>query len=407
MNKSVWIFQYKKEVEQKGEANASWYVGWYDLAGKRHAESCGPGARGKNQAEKRLRRIQSELDIGVHQPDSKKSWEAFRAEYEEQVLANLAPKTVPLVKAALDNFERIVKPKRVEGIITQTIDSFIAKRRQEPGKKPESLVSPATINKDLRHLKAVLRIAHEWGYLAAVPKIRMVKEPVKLPLFVTPEHFGIIYHQACPLARLPAKCDPGYTPAEWWQALIVTAYMTGLRINEILSIRKSDLDLEAGQFITRWDDNKGKRDEAIPLHPVVVEHLRKLIGEDDLVFRWGHDERTLWQEFGRIQREAGIHLSCPEKHGHTEACHVYGFHDFRRAFATVNAPRMKPEALQKLMRHKSYQTTLSYVNLTNQLDEAVKTMPVPDGLMQPPQQTPPVKQSEEKKWDSSEEGENK
>jgi hypothetical protein len=41
---------------------------------------------------------------------------------------------------------------------------------------------------------------------------------------------------------------------------------------------------------------------------------------------------------------------------------------------------MKPEALQKLMRHKSYQTTLGYVNLTNQLDEAVKTMPVPEVL---------------------------
>jgi hypothetical protein len=45
---------------------------------------------------------------------------------------------------------------------------------------------------------------------------------------------------------------------------------------------------------------------------------------------------------------------------------------------------MKPEALQKLMRHKSYQTTLGYVNLANQLDDAVKTMPVPDALKKEP-----------------------
>ena len=35
-------FQYKREVDAKGD-KASWYVGHYDLDGKRHAESCGPG----------------------------------------------------------------------------------------------------------------------------------------------------------------------------------------------------------------------------------------------------------------------------------------------------------------------------------------------------------------------------
>lgn len=38
---------------------------------------------------------------------------------------------------------------------------------------------------------------------------------------------------------------------------------------------------------------------------------------------------------------------------------------------------MKPEVLQRLMRHESYQTALGYVNLTNQLDEAIKLMPDP------------------------------
>jgi len=402
MNKKVWVFQYKKEVEQKGEDQASWYVGWYDLAGKRHSESCGPGARGKNQAEKRLRRIQSELDIGVHLPESRKSWADFRIEYETKVLPNLAVRSAPLIKSALNSFEKIAKPKRMEGITKQVIDAFIAQRRRQPGKKRESVVSPATINKDLRHLKAALRVAHEWGYLAKVPKIKLVREPYKLPLFVTPEHFALIYHKAAALSRLPAKCDPHYTATDWWRAVVVTAYMTGLRINEILSIRKSDLDLTGGFLITRWDDNKGKRDESIPLHAVVIEHLKKIVGEHDLVFRWGHDERTLWEEFGRIQREAGIKLHCPDNHEHTPACHVYGFHDFRRAFATVNAPRMKPEALQKLMRHKSYLTTLGYVNLTNQLDEAVKSMPTPDALKQPDE----AKEGE-KKRDPEDEAEGK
>ena len=36
---------------------------------------------------------------------------------------------------------------------------------------PDSTVSPATINKELRHLKAVLRKAHEWGYLPKMPEV--------------------------------------------------------------------------------------------------------------------------------------------------------------------------------------------------------------------------------------------
>lgn len=76
------------------------------------------------------------------------------------------------------------------------------------------------------------------------------------------------------MARLPARCDPHYSATDWRRAVVVTAYMTGLRINEILSIKKSDLDLTGGFLITRWDDNKGQRDESIPLHAVVVEHLK-------------------------------------------------------------------------------------------------------------------------------------
>jgi integrase len=147
-----------------------------------------------------------------------------------------------------------------------------------------------------------------------------------------------------------------------------------------LAIRKDNLDLESGTFITRAADNKGKRDEILRLHPIVVEHLRKIVGDHPLIFRCIDDDTTLWSEFARIQRGAGIERVCPENHRHTPVCHAYSFHDFRRAFATINAPRMKPEALQGLMRHKSHQTTLCYVNLANQVEEAVLWMPVPEVL---------------------------
>ena len=390
MNKRVWIFQQKKEVARKGAAAASWYVGWYDLQGKRHSESCGAGSRGKSQAEKRLRRIQSELDTGVHQPNNRKAWAEFRTEYEERILSGLAPKTQDAATDSLGHFERIVRPGRVQAITTAVLDEFIAKRRQEAGLKPGSVVSPATINKDLRHIKAAMRVAREWGYLPEVPKVRMVKEPQRLPTYVTPDHFDLIYSKACDLAKFPKVEGAAYSPADWWRALVVTAYMTGLRVGELLAVRTEDLNLDAGELIARWDDTKADRDEVIPLHPVVIEHLRKIAGGSPLVLPWPHDPRTLWAEFTRIQTEAGIHLTCRDRHEHTPSCHVYGFHDFRRAFATVNAPRLKPEVLQRLMRHKSYQTTQKhYVNPTSQMQDAVAQMPVPGALNKGPAGRPP------------------
>ena len=60
---------------------------------------------------------------------------------------------------------------------------------------------------------------------------------------------------------------------------------------------------------------------------------------------------------------------------------LYGFHDLRRAFATMNADKLTPDALQALMRHKSYQTTQrEYINMSRQMDAAVASLHVPDVL---------------------------
>ena len=42
--------------------------------------------------------------------------------------------------------------------------------------------------------------------------------------------------------------------------------------------------------------------------------------------------------------------------------------------------KLTPDALQALMRHKSYQTTQAYVSMARQLDEAVAGLHVPEVL---------------------------
>src|SRR5438094_212984 len=125
-------------------------------------------------------------------------------------------------------------------------------------------------------------------------------------------------------------------------------------------------------------DNKGKRDEIVKLHPIVVEHLHRIPGFNSHIFPWNHNRRTLDDQFDMIQAKSEISLPCHKSHTHTDACHRSGFHDLRRAFATQNADRLTPDALQLLMRHKSYLTTKRYINMARPLDTAVGSLHVPE-----------------------------
>jgi integrase len=166
--------------------------------------------------------------------------------------------------------------------------------------------------------------------------------------------------------------------ADWWRALIVLAYMTGWRIGQILSLKWADVDLDAETALSRADENKGKRDVLLPLHSVVVEHLKRIqtFGQTH-VFAWDANRRRLWEQFAKIQGAARLPGDQPiPKGGKGGRC--YGFHDLRRGFATQNAAGMDLFQLQALMQHKNLETTKLYVNMANRFAKAVEGLYVPN-----------------------------
>jgi integrase len=368
----VWIFQ--KHVKKYGEKEASWYIGFYDPDGKRCSKSCGPGVDGKKAAFKLARKVNAQLIAGTFQAHDKTTWDDFRREYEAKVAEGMDYRNRQETIHALDQFERLIKPKRIGAVTTRTIADFVARRRTEPGQKRRArpgstaTVSPATVNKELRHLRAVLRKAWKWEYLPKDVDFEFLKEPGKLPTYIPPDDFAAIYH-ACDQARLPR--DQSYPAADWWKGLLMTGYMTGWRIGAMLALRREDVDLEKGTALTRAEDNKGKRDQIIHLHPVVIEHLRRLPGFCPVFFPWNYRRSTIFTEFARIQEAADVKPAAGDK------VH-FGFHDLRRAFATMNADKLTPDALQVLMQHKDYQTTQRYINMARQLNPAVQSLFVPD-----------------------------
>jgi integrase len=391
MNRKAWVSQLKRHVDQYGADNASWYVNWIDPDGKRKTKSCGAGPKGKRSAEALAERTHAELVAGTYDKTRSATWDAFRQRFDRTVVGVLSPRSAEAATTCLDTWERLAKPLKLARITSETIDEFKAKRLAEPkrlggvrdkvtGELPKrrtkgGTVSVATVNRELRYVRQALRTAAEWGLIDKVPRVRMLREPQRLPTFVPEDHFAAIY-RAASQATVPVGV-PNVSTTDWWRGLLVFGYMTGWRIGQTLALRWSDVDLDHGTAITRAADNKGKRDMRTPLHPLVVEHLRKLTGSfDDRVFPWDRRTADLWHAFVRIQKVTTLPDGTPLPKGGRSGG-WYGFHDLRRAFATMNASGLSLFELQSLMQHADLSTTRRYANMAETLHPAVGKLHVP------------------------------
>ena len=337
--------------------NGKWRVRWRDESGAEKSKQFDL----KGHALKFKAKVEHELAQGTYLDVASKTWEEFREQYEADVVALKSPSTQSLYRTHLDRFEEVVKPKLLKGITTATIDTFIAKRSKMIGEK-KAKVSPATINAELRTIRAALRRAAKWKCLQHVPEFNWAREPDKLPRFLTEEHFDAIY-QACNVAKRPTGLP--YEPADWWRGLLVFLYFTGWRISEPQSLRRADVDLANGTATTRHHDNKGKADAIVPLNPIIVDHLESLQSFHAEMFPWPHGRKQQYIEWHAIQDAAGIHLDCPDadRHECNSECHHYGFHDLRRAFATVTGADLTDSELRTIMRHRDLETTQRYINM--------------------------------------------
>lgn len=178
--------------------------------------------------------------------------------------------------------------------------------------------SPASFNKERRHLLAILnRLSSKTNYnrnglgiIHGVPLIPKLEEPERETRIVSEEDLNAIY-AACSLASWPHHyCDP----SDWWRALMVFVYNTGFKRNEFLGLLTEDVDLDESTV-----QHKG---ETISLHRSVVDHLEAIWGERDRVFEIPKSNQIFVQQWRLIQLAADIKSP-------------YTFHDLRMTYKHI------------------------------------------------------------------------
>lgn len=354
-------------------SKAPWFAVWKDTDGKKHWLKVGKKADALEIARERERQAKRQsAGLIVDKP-----WKDFRGEYDKMILPLMrSSRSRESTTQALDLFEKLAKPCLVQGITTKTLQKFASSRASQPGKKSGDKVAAATIQKELRTIRAALAYAHQWQYLAVVPMMPRVEGFESEKRFVTPEHFGAMLEQ-CKTAALPGNV--GYPASDWWDALLSLLWVAPNRITAMLALRWDDFDLEAGFVVTPAQTNKQKRDHRACVPAVVVEKLRGIKRFGEMVFPWSYGESTLYRQFFKIQTAAGIKLHCNGNHEHTEACHMYGFHDFRRSFATFN-DELPASLKQSQMGHSTYATTQRYEKFAKQQATFAERLHLPEAL---------------------------
>ena len=373
----AWLFQDHRQKRKLGD-KTRWSVGWIDPEGKRRSKRIGS----KSVAEKFRRKKEGELAAGLCSTEPKRiTWGEFREEYERTIMPKWRSATsVREARRAFTLFAELISPKYVSRIDDHSLDRYVALRLRMPGKKRGDTLSPETVRKELRTIRAALGVASRWKYLPTVPTMPNVEGFGRDKPFVTEEHFDAMLTN-CAVASMPR--DQHYAAGGFWRALLATAWVTGMRKGALLALRWDDVDLESGIVLSRYGDNKPKNDQRHHIGPA-VGLLRRLYAlrtpGDSRVFPWNYSLPSLDRTLASIQKAAGIHLLCRENHEHTDACHLYGFHSFRYAHATYNYGRVSNDDLQEQMGHASFQTTKRYIKYAETHRQRAYDMHVPESL---------------------------
>ncbi len=211
-------------------------------------------------------------------------------------------------------------------------------------------ISPASLNSAISGLKFFFNVTLDRGDLVA--KLQPVHMPRKLPVILSREEVGRLIAAAGNLKH---------------QTALALAYGTGLRVNEVVTLKVGDIDSQ--RMTLRVDQGKGQKDRYAMLSPVLLERLRvwwRVARAQGKMFDGGWlfpglnpirplSARQLNRAIHTAADEAGI-----EKH--------ISMHSLRHAFAThLLEQKVDIRLIQVLLGHKKLETTALYAQVATEI----------------------------------------
>lgn len=284
-----------------------------------------------------------ELNHGIAEQGAALSWADLRGSYEREALADRRPATRAKWRYAADRFEALSRPQSAAALDERAVSAHAARLRA-------SGLSPATVGGHLAYLRACLRWAARQRLLARAPAVEMPRASPGRPRALPPDA----------LPRLLAAC-----PCAGWRLLVLTAWHTGLRRNELLALTwcgeggAPRVDLAARRIDLPADHTKAGRHQWVPLRGELAGALAAAARPSGRVLQVPRSPNEVSRRFTRIANAAGLGVT---------------LHDLRRGFASRYAPLVEAPVLRRLMRHADIRTTLAYyADVDGALHDAIES----------------------------------
>jgi integrase len=275
------------------------------------------------------------------------SWERFRELFEEEHVAFRRPNTRTNYAVTFDWFEKTGGPKSLRSVNERAVSAFAAAL----GKAG---MAPATVKVRLALLRHALRWAKGQRLIGEVPDFPAVKVPRKKPQPIPLESFE----------RLLDKADPEM------RAYLLCGWLAGLRMEEAARLEWEPteeapyFDPDRGRIVLPAAMVKAVEDQWVPLDPHLWDALQDLPRQGKRVFPLKTargrpiDPTGISARVIRLAKRAGVRLT---------------MRTLRRGFGCHYAGKVPAQVLQKLMRHASITTTMTYyANVDDAAMEAVR-----------------------------------
>ena len=152
------------------------------------------------------------------------------------------------------------------------------------------------------------------------------------------------------------------------RAILHLMYSTGIRRNELLSIKVNDID--SARMVVNIRQGKGRKDRQVILHPKVLGILREY-------YKRYRPKNYLFEGYGAQENYSASSLAIIIKKSAKEAgiTKDISVHTLRHCFATHMLEKgANLKVIQQLMGHTSLKTTSIYLSLAN-IDN--RTLPNP------------------------------
>ncbi|MDA7978176.1 MAG: site-specific integrase [Pirellulales bacterium] len=305
----------------------------------------------RREAERAAAKLEKELRAGCA-PDAIK-WDEFRQRHEAEARRGLAKRTCDAYDVAFDHLERVLKPRFLRDLTPANLSKFVTELAAEKSERTKKTRSHQTVAMNCRHIKAALRWAYSLGLLTFTPKVtppKLSNDTMKGRAITAEEYERMLSVQS------------GRKDAATWQRFITGLWWSGLRLSEAFRLSwDPDVELQAvlrpdGRAFLKFGagSQKAKRAELWPCAPEFALFLAETPEAErtGAVFELPVETaEAAGRKVSAIGSKAGV-LVGPGK--------TASAHDLRRSFGTRWSKRVMPAVLQRLMRHKSIQTSLRF-----------------------------------------------